>query len=212
MIDLRRFRLALIAGLAPLLLLGAVSATKPSVALALIGGHPNSPGFRLSASHLVLDGMGLYSRSARGYHVAHFDIGRMTRGSDMVIERDFNPGSVIPVGGVYTIHVGVPSAMANSLDIFTARACVRGVGIAGFGLFDGLLDGWLNASLRSGLRPSLLTFLLNLIGPSGIIDFKVDRMWGETVLLKADRFDSPQGLAIKVGGHMRSSNFSGSCL
>lgn len=211
MIDPRRLERALIAGLLPVLAMALWLAFTPTVAMSL-AGDPDSPGARLALDDSLINRLALGGDTVEGENVARLEIGRLRRSADLVIERDVLAGSVVPGAGVYTLRVEAPVTVINDVDLFTSRACVRGVGLTRFGLLQGVFEPSLNQALADGFRPNLVTFLLNLIGPSGLIDFTIAEFRGELVRLDARLFTADRGVRTTFTPRVTSPSFQGSCL
>lgn len=212
MIDRGRFQVTLAAGLVALfgLLIGAVSTPQGVMALA---GDPGATGARLYTANVVIDGMGLYGSTVDGVSVTHFDLGEVPRTGVMVIERDVRVTTMAPGAQDWTFRLRMPVTSARSgLDLYTADACVQGIALTRFGLLNGLLDGFVNPAIDNGHHPSLLVRLLNLVGPLGIVDVSVDRMWAEVMVLKAPALSASQGTEVTVLPRSVSPEFAGNCL
>ncbi len=212
MIDQSRFHRALIVSLLFVVGFCGYTASTPEGVFALAGA-PGSPGARVYTRNLVIDGLGLYGASVDGRTVTHFDIGNLRQAQSMVIERDIAASSVAPGARDWTVRMETPYAVAPAgIDIYSANACVSGVGLTSFGLLSGLLDGFVNPAIANGHNPSLITALLNLIGPSGIIDITVSQFWAEAMVIDANRLTTPNGLTLHVTPRSTSPLFVGSCL
>ncbi len=210
MIDDRRLASALLAGLLPLLMLAAAALVTPSTGLAL-AGDTSSPGARLALDELRIDELELSAVTVEGTETARFDIGAIERSARLVIERDVNVSSVVPGAGAYTLRLSAPTAELEGLDLYTARACVSGVGLTNLGLLEGLVDPFLNSAVAEGYDDNLLTGLLNLIGPSGLINFTVEEFRAETVALDTTTI-SATGLETSFGPRTVDPAFAGSCI
>lgn len=212
MLNSRRFELTVAVGLLPILMMAFAFAMTPTGALTL-AGEPSSNGARLSATRLVVDGIGLYGSEIDGVAVSHFDLGELEAVSDLIIERDFRPSTAIPGAPTWTVRMVVPYAQAlNTMDIYSSNGCVSGVGITNFGLFEGLVDPALNAALKDGHNPNLLTFLINIIGPSGLINFTIADLKLEAMNIQAGALRANRGFEISVSPQRVDPVFQGTCL
>lgn len=212
MIEPGRFRNALLASVAALLVLAVIPLTEPRTILALAGDR-SSPGFRMHTEDMKIPSMSMGGAQVEGTDVAHLSLGGLEVNRVLVIERDVFVSSMAPTAQDWTIAIRAPAAQAPSgIDIYTSRACVRRVGLTRFGLLAGLLDGAINDALASGYQPSLITRLLNLVGPFGLVDITIAEFASETPRVTTPRMSTPRGMTITVTPRRVDPEFATSCL
>lgn len=212
MIERDRFRWALLAGLVLVASIMVPVVSQPQNLYALVGDR-SSPGARLYAEDLNIKGLRLGGGQVKGVDITKFAIKDLQSTRTFVIERDIGFSSVTPTAQDWTITIRAKTANATSgTSIYTSQACLNGIGLSRFNLFNGLLDGLIKRSVRRGFRPSLFTGLSNLLFSGGLISLKVDRFYGEAMVVDAPRFTAPAGVTVQVGPKRVSPEFSGSCI
>lgn len=212
MINVKRLERCLVLALVPFFVMAAIFASTPNGALS-IAGSPGSSGARLYGTRAVIDGIGLSGENIAGVEVAHLDIGNLKALNAFVIERDFIPSSAIPGARGSTIRLEVPYVAApDTIHLYSANTCLTGVGITHFGLLEGLVDGPLNSALANGYHPNFLTFLVNIIGPAGIIDITAKEMHVEFLRITTPTLVTQGGMALTITPLQTDPAFIGTCL